>query len=503
MSDDKSHGDVASLKVQQVAETCPAFAQGCPFSNVKRGVSMPIDELRAKCPAFEKGCPFEGVTDVGAIERVLKSVPTSHTQDKERAAVLRDTLKQVHTAAAELKDDLGACPVFVTDAPRCPFKVVCTNLQPLVTALDLRSWGVLVEEAAAAAAADGGSDIHLAAQLKTGTADAHRAAESVQFVRHFLRGRIPKDIYLRFVVYLYHIYDALERAGRQCKQHELYAPLHYDELERVPSLKRDLQYYFGDEWAAKVEQLKDDECVRNYVQRIEHIAAKQPHLLSAHAYTRYLGDLSGGQVLRRVAVKTYNLDAATGDGVRFYDFEAMPTKADHKKFKQRYREALDTLPVTQKVADEIVQEANVAFELNTAMFRALDDVAGLAAPAAAAASSSSAAAPAAATSTSSGSKKAQCPFANAPAAGGAAAAPAAPKAAVGSTGTTKGECPFATAAAAVGGGKAAAPRDAGAAAKGCPFHAKKDAFLGGTAYHVGIGVVLLAAVAGVAYLLVK
>lgn len=49
--------------------------------------------------------------------------------------------------------------------------------------------------------------VHLARELKDGTQDAHRAAESVQFVRLFLRGKVSKEIYSKFVGCLYFIYE--------------------------------------------------------------------------------------------------------------------------------------------------------------------------------------------------------------------------------------------------------------------------------------------------------
>ena len=38
------------------------------------------------------------------------------------------------------------------------------------------------------------------------------------------------------------------------------------------------------------------------------IAKEEPYLLIAHHYTRYLGDLSGGQILKNIAQKALNLD---------------------------------------------------------------------------------------------------------------------------------------------------------------------------------------------------
>jgi hypothetical protein len=89
-----------------------------------------------------------------------------------------------------------------------------------------------------------------------------------------------------------------------------------------------------------------------------------PALLVAHAYTRYLGDLSGGQVLAKAVRDTFGEDAS----VEFYNF---PIASAHK-FKQEYRRNMDALRPSVEVAGHIVEEANVAFLFNMMMFQDLD-----------------------------------------------------------------------------------------------------------------------------------
>ncbi|MFQ3679565.1 MAG: biliverdin-producing heme oxygenase, partial [Pseudanabaenaceae cyanobacterium] len=105
---------------------------------------------------------------------------------------------------------------------------------------------------------------------------------------------------------------------------------------------------------------------RAYVQRIEEVAEHQPELLVAHAYTRYMGDLSGGQILKKIAKQAMGLQDG---GTAFYEFD---TIRNHGEFKKRYRQALDTVPVNAATADAIVNEANHSFHLNMEMFRELE-----------------------------------------------------------------------------------------------------------------------------------
>ena len=101
-----------------------------------------------------------------------------------------------------------------------------------------------------------------------------------------------------------------------------------------------------------------DAC-KNYVKRVKKINAK---FLVGHHYTRYLGDLSGGQILKNIANKSMGLN---GEGLAFYEFENIPHTGN---FKNRYRTALDNLPITWSDGELIINEANYAFKLNMDVF---------------------------------------------------------------------------------------------------------------------------------------
>ncbi|MCP9619357.1 biliverdin-producing heme oxygenase, partial [Nocardia otitidiscaviarum] len=81
-------------------------------------------------------------------------------------------------------------------------------------------------------------------------------------------------------------------------------------------------------------------------------------------YTRYLGDLSGGQVIRGTAEKLWDLPKK-GDGVRFYVFDRIGNPA---AFKREYRELLDALPIGGDDTERVLDEARRAFAMNTDMF---------------------------------------------------------------------------------------------------------------------------------------
>mmetsp|Transcript_30039 Transcript_30039/g.55283 ORF Transcript_30039/g.55283 Transcript_30039/m.55283 type:complete len:630 (+) Transcript_30039:118-2007(+) len=206
----------------------------------------------------------------------------------------------------------------------------------------------------------------LSQALKTGTAESHTAAENVHFVNNFIQGKIDRDLYAELVAGLYHTYVTLERLLNLHAPHH-FPTLHFpEELSRVEALREDMEYWHGSNW--EVECRTPSPAVRDYVDRMEEVGRIDPLLLLSHAYTRYLGDLSGGKVLSRIARRALNLGRGY-DGLQFYNFERVRSA---KLFKDRYRDALDGLVLRSDQVGRLVAEANVAFALNMRVFEELD-----------------------------------------------------------------------------------------------------------------------------------
>ena len=199
-----------------------------------------------------------------------------------------------------------------------------------------------------------------ALQLKTETKKSHTAAENTKFVGSFLRGVVSKEGYKQLVANFYFIYRAMEEEVDKLKEDPIVSKIAYEELNRVNNLERDLRYFYGPNWRALITP---SEACQQYVNRIREVADEDPELLVGHHYTRYLGDLSGGQILRGIAEKALNLPE--GEGLYFYEFEKIE---DKKEFKNNYRSSLNQLPINQSQANAIINEANYAFRLNMYMF---------------------------------------------------------------------------------------------------------------------------------------
>ena len=207
----------------------------------------------------------------------------------------------------------------------------------------------------------------LATALKEGTKESHSAAENTKFVASFLRGVVDYEEYRKLLTNFYYVYDTMEQRIRETEDPMVQA-IRSENLERKEGIERDLEYYYGADW--KDKQIPSEAC-NTYCHRINEIAEKDPYLLVAHHYTRYIGDLSGGKILKEITARV--LKPPAGKGLDFYEFPSIPNA---KLFKQNYRAVLDNLGVDSSQENALITEANYAFRLNMYLF---DEIQGSAA----------------------------------------------------------------------------------------------------------------------------
>ncbi|XP_041640316.1 heme oxygenase 2a [Cheilinus undulatus] len=208
----------------------------------------------------------------------------------------------------------------------------------------------------------------LSEMLAEGTKESHDRAENCAFVKDFLRGRIKKELFKRGTAALYFVYSAMEEEIERNKDHPFIAPIYFPtELHRREALARDLEYFYGEDWESQVSLSAG---TKPYVDRIHEVGAQDPGLLVAHSYTRYMGDLSGGQILKKVAQRALKLPS-TGEGLNFYQFEGIHS---HKGFKQLYRSRMNELEMDADAKQRTVDESNRAFGFNMMVFTELEEI---------------------------------------------------------------------------------------------------------------------------------
>ncbi|MBW5483538.1 biliverdin-producing heme oxygenase [Streptomyces bambusae] len=202
--------------------------------------------------------------------------------------------------------------------------------------------------------------------IRVASHEQHTEAETSTFMSDLLGGRLGVDAYTRYTEQLWFVYRALEDTASALRTDPVAGPFIRPELMRVAELERDLAHLRGPAWRETLSPLP---ATTAYAARIRECAAGWPGGYVAHHYTRYLGDLSGGQIIRDKAERTWGF-ARKGDGVRFYVFEQIANPA---AFKRSYRELLDTIAADDLEKQRIITECKRAFDFNGAVFRELGD----------------------------------------------------------------------------------------------------------------------------------
>ncbi|WP_241489486.1 biliverdin-producing heme oxygenase [Leucobacter celer] len=190
----------------------------------------------------------------------------------------------------------------------------------------------------------------------------HSDSEGASFMEEIMRGRGTLQDYIDLVVQHYYMYEALEAATARFAADPDFAPFHREALVRMPALEADLVHLIGDDWRDRVEVVPATEA---YAARIREVAEEGWIAgVVAHHYTRYLGDLSGGQMIARRVAKQHELDR---EGIAFYDFSELGSLTD---FKNEYRSALDALGEGLDEAEKarMLDEVRAAYGFNTAVF---------------------------------------------------------------------------------------------------------------------------------------
>lgn len=187
----------------------------------------------------------------------------------------------------------------------------------------------------------------LSALLRDGTATAHQAAESSPFLLALAQGRVTKAGVVGLLQRLIPVYDELEQVGAGWAADPDVGPLLVPGLERGPSLRADLA-------ALGALPSTSSPAALEYAARIRRAGASSAPAYVAHHYTRYLGDLSGGQVVGHALRTSLGLDLS------FFRFPGLRGPA----VKRAYRAHLDALAWDGAWQEQAVAESALAFRFN-------------------------------------------------------------------------------------------------------------------------------------------
>lgn len=200
--------------------------------------------------------------------------------------------------------------------------------------------------------------------LKQRTWSAHGDSEHSGFMEDLMRGNGTREDYIELVAQHYFIYEAMEQRMEQLKDNPEIAEFSFPELIRIPSLEADLEHLLGADWKNLITPLPT---TARYVERIRSLGDWAGGLI-AHQYCRYLGDLSGGQIIKVRMQRFFGFEKS---GVEFYMFEGIDNP---REFKTIYRDKLDSIGWDNEQQNRVVDEVLIAYQLNTELFQEMSAV---------------------------------------------------------------------------------------------------------------------------------
>jgi len=330
----------------------------CPFKEMPDHNTL-VRGLKT-LPEFEDGCVFKETSDMKEVVEKMESMAQS---SEAFGNALKAIVDEASKPSKEVPDDwVDVVELVKTEGVR-----ICESLDRARWDIRAQAEATLRETVAAQPTRE------LSDALKEDTQEAHRRAETCEFMHAFMRGSVTKELYREFLGNMYYVYEAMEEEMERHRDNAVLQTIHFPtELDRVEFMDEDLRFYYGDDWK---DQFVMSEGGRNYVARIRELGNTEPELIVAHHYTRYLGDISGGQTLKKKAQKAWALETDEDEnrGIMFYYFPHVPNP---NNFKRMYRARLNVIGEDDPaLAARIVEESNRVYDFNTDLFKEMDEMA--------------------------------------------------------------------------------------------------------------------------------
>jgi heme oxygenase len=201
-------------------------------------------------------------------------------------------------------------------------------------------------------------------RLKEKTERIHAETEKKPFMQQLVKGEVSEKAYVQYLVDLYIYYQAMEE---ELQKIPLLKSLCIPELFRTNKLLQDLEKFNAKENAP-------GEAVHTAAIRIHSLSGMNQYLLIGHAYTRFLGDLFGGQIIKKKIENVFPGKTA------FYDYNEWLAKEPQCKngfaLAQKLRDVFNSLEIPSEYVEDIENEAIKAFMIAGDMLTELERIPG-------------------------------------------------------------------------------------------------------------------------------
>lgn len=198
--------------------------------------------------------------------------------------------------------------------------------------------------------------------IREKTSLLHSAAENTGYIKKLVDGTASVEGYAEYILNLERMYRAIEMALDKNENNEIVKPFVTRELYRSELMRKDLKFLLGD----KVDSIKLLASTEACVAKIEELSEKNPELVVAYAYTRFLADLFGGRTFLSLLSTSYKI---SGEGLNYYNF---PEITDLRGYVMKYHNMLSGINLPEEKKIDFINEVNNAYIYNLAISNELE-----------------------------------------------------------------------------------------------------------------------------------
>lgn len=195
----------------------------------------------------------------------------------------------------------------------------------------------------------------LSARLREGTHGKHAEVSHSPFSKKLSEGSVTEGEYKKYLAFLDLLYPQLEFQLNEWKHVSYIEPFTNEAfavLFRSKALEHDMQHFHA-------KEIDPGTAAKEYGMRLAEIALHKTHLLIAHVYMRYLGDLFGGRAIYE------NIKHRWPEGMAFYQY---PHLENPKAFIGTFKEILDSLKLDEAEQGEILEEVLWSYDQHLKIF---------------------------------------------------------------------------------------------------------------------------------------
>lgn len=201
---------------------------------------------------------------------------------------------------------------------------------------------------------------NLMLEIRDKTNTLHKATENSGFTQRLLNKKANVESYTEYIYNLSFVYEAIEKNLNKYSDVAEVKPFVTPEIYRTESIRRDVKALSDN------KDLKILPSTLAYVDRINTITEKNPKLIIAHAYTRFLADLFGGRMFYSILKEHYNLN---DDALNYYVYDNL---ADMKAYVMNYHNMLNSLELKDEEKDAFILEICNSYIYNMGISNELD-----------------------------------------------------------------------------------------------------------------------------------